>query len=101
MRIDLDDALASIPFPRPNAIWQYAHNADVTADPDAGHAPLIRLLTTISDYVAMQEPWTDTAVVAHLITAAQNALNHPRGNLDGGRLSEWLTTLAERLELDL
>lgn len=101
MNIDLDDALAAIPFPRPREVWQHAHNADVTADPDAAHAPLIRLLTTVSDYVAIRDPFVVVKVVAPLLQATLAALNLHKGNLDGGRLSEWVETLAELLDLDL
>jgi hypothetical protein len=101
MNIDLDDALQAVPFPRPREMWQYAHNADVTADPDAGHAPLMGLLRTIADYAAVRDPFVVEKVVAPLLVAAHAALNLERGNLDGGRLSEWLDTLAELLDINL
>jgi len=101
MNIDLDNALQAIAFPRPREVWQYAHNADVTADPDAGHAPLMALLTAIDHYAAIRDPFTNEHVTARLLLAAMDALNLERGNLDGGRLSEWIETLAADLSIDL
>lgn len=100
MNVDLDNAWASLAFRIPREMWQHAHNADLTDDPDVGHVALMRLLGTISDYAAIRDQWLNEHIIAPLLLAAHAALNLPHGNVDAGRVSEWLDALAEALGLE-
>lgn len=94
MQIHPTDPFQSLMFARPREPWQEWHNTYCQ------HAalPTLALFRAIAGFLkdaGDTDTYLNERILAPLIDAAREALNLERGQMDGGRASEWLDSIVE------